>query len=83
MLSNPEHAQRVREYQRKRQTQPASLTDIAFDTGVLAERERIVKLLEDNIGHGDPDGDSYFMDAIALINEPEQCSCDPCKAQDQ
>jgi len=25
---------------------PASIADIAFDTGVIAERERIIKLLE-------------------------------------
>ena len=26
---------------------PASIADIAFDTGVIAERERIIKLLEE------------------------------------
>ena len=28
---------------------PASIADIAFDTGVIAERERIIKLLEPKI----------------------------------
>lgn len=26
-------------------SKPASMTDIAFDTGIVAERERIIKLL--------------------------------------
>lgn len=29
-------------------SQPASMTDIAFDTGVIAERERIIKWIEEN-----------------------------------
>jgi hypothetical protein len=37
--------------------EPASMTDIAFETGVIAERERIIKLLEElstcgYFGHG-------------------------------
>jgi hypothetical protein len=35
--------------------------------GRLEAEERIIELLEQSIGHGDPEGDSYFMDAIALI----------------
>jgi hypothetical protein len=31
--------------------EPASMTDIAFETGVIAERERIIKLLEDELWH--------------------------------
>jgi hypothetical protein len=27
------------------------MTDIAFETGVIAERERIIKLLEDELWH--------------------------------
>lgn len=38
-----------------------------YQAGIRAERERIIKLLEENIGHGDPEGDCYFTDAIALI----------------
>ena len=30
---------------------PASIADIAFDTGVIAERSRIIKLLEDPEQH--------------------------------
>jgi hypothetical protein len=51
---------------------PSSLTSIAFNTGVIAEQTRIIRLLEDQIGHGDPDGDSYFMDAISLIEEKKE-----------
>lgn len=35
--------------------------------GAKHEQERIINLLEQNIDQGDPDCDSYFMDAIALI----------------
>lgn len=28
--------------------EPASMTDIAFETGVIAERERIIRALEDD-----------------------------------
>ena len=31
------------------------------------EQARIVELLEQYIGHGDPVGDSYFADAVAII----------------
>ena len=31
------------------ESQPASFTNIAFDTGVIAERERIIKLLETKV----------------------------------
>jgi hypothetical protein len=38
-----------------------------IDKGQRMERERIIKLLEESIGHGDSEGDSYLMDAIAII----------------
>jgi hypothetical protein len=39
-MTNPEEI-----YQRYNpMSKPASMTDIAFDTGVVAERERIIKL---------------------------------------
>jgi hypothetical protein len=31
------------------QNKPASIADIAFETGVIAERERIIKLIEKNL----------------------------------
>ena len=45
--------------------EPNSLTSIAFNTGVISERERIIKLLEDNKHE---EGRFIFLDyAIALI----------------
>jgi hypothetical protein len=35
--------------------------------GVVEERERIVKLLEDAAYQGDPDWDAFVHDAVALI----------------
>lgn len=39
----------------------------AYKAGEVAERERIIKLLEQHIGYGDSEQDEYFTDAIALI----------------
>ena len=38
---------------------PASIANIAFDTGVIAERERIIKLLENQHNF-----DQIFLDAV-------------------
>jgi hypothetical protein len=38
---------------------PASTANIAFDTGVIAERERIIKLLENQHNF-----DQIFLDAV-------------------
>jgi len=50
---------------------PASFTDIAFETGVIAERERIIKLLvEKHLSVKSEIGDhnaSTLENAIALI----------------
>lgn len=53
-------------------SEPASFANIAFDTGVIAERQRIIKLLEEQ--------DSVSADwAIALIKGEESgsplCGC--------
>jgi hypothetical protein len=48
---------------------PASLKNIAFDTGVIAERKRIVKLLSslDISFEGDGETDYIVGDALDLI----------------
>jgi hypothetical protein len=33
-------------------SEPASFTNIAFETGVIAERERIIKLLDQELASG-------------------------------
>lgn len=56
-------------------SQPASMTDIAFDTGVIAERERIIKILEDLDRHGTTHSEfcsarhAYAAKAIDRIKE--------------
>ena len=50
---------------------PASFTDIAFETGVIAERERIIKLLKeryaDHVGIDNLADAAEIDQAIALI----------------
>ncbi len=51
---------------------PGSLSDIAFETGVIAERERIIKLLEGEkfkLPEGIDEGTTLMpiQEAIALI----------------
>ena len=67
---------------------PASLTDIAFDTGAIAERKRILKMLDDyleltkfdeqaNGAEPNPEWDAGFGAAMALIRsqiEPSEPS---------
>ena len=72
---------------------PASLTDIAFDTGVIAERNRILKILAQAEWHEETrdytarDTDlkhipqyctTCQLQAEILNVEPTECTCDPC-----
>jgi hypothetical protein len=49
--------------------QPASLTSIAFQTGIIAERERIIKLLNDLATNPPMRGDIALSDLRRLINK--------------
>lgn len=49
---------------------PGSFTDIAFDAGVIAERERIVKLLEDGIDFIPFEG-LFFADSKVTVTKED------------
>jgi hypothetical protein len=78
-----DHAERVREYYRKqgearalaKAGHPASFNNLAFDTGVIAERQRMLKIVGNRIGHITSNIESgvftheNWKDDLLLLNE--------------